>query len=194
MSDLNFSLLPWQQEVFADKTRFKVIAAGRRCGKSRLSAITLLIEGLQCTSGSAVLYVAPTNGQARQIIWDVLMELGRDVIQASHINNMDITLINGAKIYVRGADRPDTLRGVSLTYAVLDEVADIKPEAWEQVIRASLSDKKGRAMFIGTPKGRNFFYDVFKLGNSEEDPDWKSWHFTTKDTPLIDPTEIESAK
>jgi phage terminase large subunit-like protein len=134
MSDLNFSLLPWQQEVFADKTRFKVIAAGRRCGKSRLSAITLLIEGLQCSAGSAVLYVAPTNGQARQIIWDVLMELGREVIQASHINNMDITLINGAKIYVRGADRPDTLRGVSLTYAVLDEVADIKPEAWEQVI------------------------------------------------------------
>jgi hypothetical protein len=72
------------------------------------------------------------------------MELGREVIQSSHINNMDITLINGAKIYVRGADRPDTLRGVSLTYAVLDEVADIKPEAWEQVIRASLSDKKGQ--------------------------------------------------
>ena len=113
MSDLNFSLLPWQQEVFADKTRFKVIAAGRRCGKSRLSAVTLLIEGLQCTAGSAVLYVAPTNGQARQIIWDVLMELGRDVIQSSHINNMDIILINGAKIYVRGADSPDTLRGVS---------------------------------------------------------------------------------
>ncbi len=183
-----------QQEVFADKTRFKVIAAGRRCGKSRLSAVTLLIEGLQCSAGSAVLYVAPTNGQARQIIWDVLMELGREVIQASHINNMDITLINGAKIYVRGADRPDTLRGVSLTYAVLDEVADIKPEAWEQVIRASLSDKKGRAMFIGTPKGRNFFYDIFRLGMSEEDSDWKSWHFTTKDNPLIDPTEIESAK
>ncbi len=90
MSDLNFSLLPWQQEVFADKTRFKVIAAGRRCGKSRLSAVTLLIEGLQCTAGSAVLYVAPTNGQARQIIWDVLMELGREVIQSSHINNMGI--------------------------------------------------------------------------------------------------------
>jgi phage terminase large subunit-like protein len=120
--------------------------------------------------------------------------LGREVIQASHINNQDITLINGAVIYVRGADRPDTLRGVSLTYAVLDEVADIKPEAWEQVIRASLSDKKGRAMFIGTPKGRNFFYDLYKSGQDEDNEDWKSWHFTTKDNPLIDPTEIESAK
>ena len=194
MADLNFSLLPWQQEVFKDKTRFKVVAAGRRCGKSRMAAVTLLIEGLKCPQGSAVLYVSPTMGQSRQIIWDLLLDLGRDVIQSSHVNNLDITLINGARIYVRGADRPDTLRGVSLTYAVLDEVADIKPEAWEQVIRASLSDKRGRALFIGTPKGRNWFHDTFKLGESGEDEDWKSWHFTTADNPLIDPKEIESAK
>lgn len=191
MADLNFSLLPWQQEVYTDNTRFKVIAAGRRCGKSRLAATTLIIEGLRCPQGSAVLYVSPTMGQSRQIIWDLLLELGREVIQSSHVNNLDITLINGARIYVRGADRPDTLRGVSLTYAVLDEVADIKPEAWEQVIRASLSDKKGRAMFIGTPKGRNWFHDLWKL---EGDQEWKSWHFTTQDNPLIDPSEIESAK
>ena len=194
MADLNFSLLPWQQTVFQDKTRFKVVAAGRRCGKSRMAAVTLLIEGLKCPQGSAVLYVSPTMGQSRQIIWDLLLDLGREVIQNSHVNNLDITLINGARIYVRGADRPDTLRGVSLTYAVLDEVADIKPEAWEQVIRASLSDKRGRALFIGTPKGRNWFYDTFKLGESEDDPDWKSWHFTTADNPLIDQAEIESAK
>lgn len=194
MADLNFSLLPWQQEVFKDTTRFKVIAAGRRCGKSRLAATTLLIEGLRCPTGSAVLYVSPTMGQSRQIIWDLLLDLGREVIQSSHVNNLDITLINGARIYVRGSDRPDTLRGVSLTYAVLDEVADIKVEAWEQVIRASLSDKKGRAIFIGTPKGRNWFYDLFNLGKGGEDTDWKSWHFTTKDNPMIDPKEIESAK
>jgi phage terminase large subunit-like protein len=194
MADLNFSLLPWQQDVFKDTTRFKVIAAGRRCGKSRLAATTQLIEGLRCPQGSAVLYVSPTMGQSRQIIWDLLLELGGDVIQSSHINNLDITLINGARIYVRGADRPDTLRGVSLTYAVLDEVADIKPEAWEQVIRASLTDKIGRAIFIGTPRGRNWFYNLFKLGQNETDSDWKSWHFTTKDNPMIDPNEIESAK
>jgi phage terminase large subunit-like protein len=194
MADLNFSLLPWQQEVFKDATRFKVIAAGRRCGKSRLAATTLLIEALRCPQGSAVLYVSPTMGQSRQIIWDLLLDLGREVIQSSHVNNLDITLINGARIYVRGADRPDTLRGVSLTYAVLDEVADIKSEAWEQVIRASLSDKKGRAIFIGTPKGRNWFFDLFNLGKNETDSDWKSWHFTTKDNPMIDPDEIESAK
>ena len=192
--NLNFELLPWQKKVFQDKTRFKVIVAGRRCGKSRLSAVALLVEGLRCPKGSAVMYVAPTQGQARQIIWDLLMDLGRDVIASSHVNNMDITLINGAKIYVRGSDRPDTLRGVSLTFLVLDEVADIKAETWEKVLRASLSDKKGNALFIGTPKGRNWFYDMYNLGLNGVDEDWKSWHFTTKDNPLIDPKEIEGAR
>lgn len=192
--NLNFELLPWQKKVYSDDTRFKVIVAGRRCGKSRLSAVSLLVEGLRCPQGSAVMYVAPTQGQARQIIWDLLMELGREVIQSSHVNNMDITLINGAKIYVRGSDRPDTLRGVSLTYLVLDEVADIKQETWEKVLRAALSDKKGKALFIGTPKGRNWFYDIYNIGAGEEDEEWKSWHFTTKDNPLIDPKEIEGAK
>jgi hypothetical protein len=140
------------------------------------------------------MYVAPTQGQARQIIWDLLMELGREVISSSHVNNMDITLINGAKIYVRGSDRPDTLRGVSLTYLVLDEVADIKADTWEKVLRAALSDKKGKALFIGTPKGRNWFYNMYNLGESAEDEEWKSWHFTTKDNPLIDPKEIDGAK
>lgn len=152
MTSLNFQLLPWQQQVMADKARFKVVVAGRRCSKSRMSAVSLLIEGLKCPKGSAVMYIAPTQGQARQIIWDLLMDLGREVIQSAHINNLDITLVNGAKIYVRGSDRPDTLRGVSLTYVVLDEVADIKEETWEKVIRAALSDKKGRALFISTLK------------------------------------------
>jgi hypothetical protein len=122
------------------------------------------------------------------------MDLGREVIVSAHVNNSEITLVNGAVIYVRGADRPDTLRGVSLSFVVLDEFADMKPTAWEQVIRASLSDKRGGAMFIGTPKGRNHFYDLYKLGSSGEDSEWKSWHFTTADNELIHPGEIAAAK
>lgn len=194
MAELNFQLLKWQQEVFKDPTRFKVIAAGRRCGKSRLSAVTLLIEGINCPEGSSVMYVAPTLGQARTIIWDLLMELGRPIIKSAHINNLEITLVNGRKILVRGADNPDSLRGVSLTYLVMDEVAFIKAEIWEKVLRAALSDKKGRAMFISTPSGRNHFYDWYQLGQSGEDEEWKSWHFTTADNETIDPKEIEAAK
>ena len=194
MTELNFSLLKWQQKVFADNTRFKIVTAGRRCGKSRLSAVTLLIEGLNCPEGSAVMYIAPTIGQARTIIWDLLHDLGRQVIKSSHVNNLEITLINGRKILVRGADNPDSLRGVSLTYVVLDETAFIKQDIWEKVIRASLSDKKGRALFISTPSGRNWFYDIYKLGLDGEDPEWKSWLFTTEDNETIDPKEVEAAK
>lgn len=194
MSELNFQLLKWQQEVFKDPTRFKVVAAGRRCGKSRLSAVTLLIEALNCPEGSSVMYVAPTLGQARSIIWDLLHDLGRPVIKSSHVNNLEITLINGRKILVRGADNPDSLRGVSLVYLVLDECAFIKQDVWEKILRAALSDKKGRALFISTPSGRNWFYDTFKLGLSGEDEEWKSWHKTTADNETIDPKEIEAAK
>lgn len=194
MANLNFQLLNWQKKVFQDKTRFKIVAAGRRCGKSRLSAIKLLVEGLNCPEGSSVMYIAPTLGQARSIIWELLHDLGREVIKSSHVNNLEITLINGRKILVRGADNPDSLRGVSLTFVVLDEVAFIKQEIWEKVIRASLSDQKGRALFISTPSGRNWFYDVYKLGLDGTDEEWKSWHFTTQDNETIDPKEIEAAK
>ena len=194
MTTLNFELLRWQQEVFSDKHRFKVIAAGRRCGKSRLSAVTLLIEALNCPAGSSVMYVAPTMGQARTIMWELLQELGKPVIKASHINNLEITLVNGRRILLRGADNPDSLRGVSLTYVVIDECAFVKVDTWEKILRAALSDRKGRAMFISTPSGRNWFYDLFKLGKDGEDEEWKAWHFTTEDNETIDPTEIEAAK
>jgi hypothetical protein len=140
------------------------------------------------------MYIAPTLGQARSIIWELLHDLGREVIKSSHVNNLEITLINGRKILVRGADNPDSLRGVSLTFVVLDEVAFIKQEIWEKVIRASLSDQKGRALFISTPSGRNWFYDVYKLGLDGTDEEWKSWHFTTRDNETIDPKEIDAAQ
>ena len=194
MTELNFQLLRWQQTVFNDKHRFKIVAAGRRCGKSRLSAITLLIEGLNCPVGSAVMYIAPTLGMARTIMWDLLHELGRPIIKSSHLNNLEITLSNGRKILLRGADNPDSLRGVSLTYVVFDESAFIKEDTWQKIIRAALSDKKGRALFISTPSGRNWFYDLFKLGQTGEDEEYKSWHFTTADNETIDPKEIEAAK
>ena len=191
--DLQVKLLPWQQEVFKDPTRFKIIAAGRRTGKSRLAAWTFIIEGLQTEKGH-VWYVAPTQGQARDIMWSTLLELGHPVIKGSHVNNMQITLVNGAMISLKGADRPETMRGVSLKYLVMDEYADMKPQVFEQILRPALADQKGRAMFIGTPMGRNHFYELYKLGDSTKDKDYKAWHFTSFDNPLLDPAEIEAAR
>jgi predicted phage terminase large subunit-like protein len=193
MSDLNISLLPWQQEVWEDDTRFKIVAAGRRTGKSRLAAWLLIVNALQTDRGQ-VFYVAPTQGQARDIMWQTLLELGHPVIAGSHINNLQIKLINGATISLKGGDRPETMRGVSLKYLVLDEYADIKPEVWEQILRPALADQKGSALFIGTPMGRNHFYELYKYGELSGDDTYRSWHFTSYDNPLLDPEEINVAK
>jgi predicted phage terminase large subunit-like protein len=193
MADLKVELLPWQQEVFNDKTRFKIIAAGRRTGKSRLAAWMLIIYALQADKGH-VFYVAPTQGQARDIMWATLLELAHPIIKSSHINNLQITLINGATISLKGADRPETMRGVSLKFLVMDEYADMKPEVWETILRPALADQKGDAMFIGTPMGRNHFYDLYQYGEFSDDDTYKAWHFTSYDNPLLDPSEIDVAK
>ena len=193
MTDLNVELLPWQTKVFEDPTRFKVVAAGRRTGKSRLAAWMLIINALQSDRGH-VFYVAPTQGQARDIMWQTLLELGHDVITGSHINNLQLKLVNGATITLKGADRPETMRGVSLKFLVMDEYADMKPDVWEQVLRPALADQKGHAMFIGTPMGRNHFYELYKYAEIGDDDTYAGWHFTSYDNPLLDPDEINIAK
>jgi len=193
VTDLNVQLLPWQTKVFEDPTRFKVVAAGRRTGKSRLAAWMLIINALQSDRGH-VFYVAPTQGQARDIMWQTLLELGHDVITGSHINNLQLKLVNGATITLKGADRPETMRGVSLKFLVMDEYADMKPDVWEQVLRPALADQKGHAMFIGTPMGRNHFYELYKYAEIGDDDTYAGWHFTSYDNPLLDPDEINIAK
>ena len=192
-TELNIQLLPWQQEVWEDDSRFKIVAAGRRTGKSRLAAWMLIVNALQADKGH-VFYVAPTQGQARDIMWQTLLELGHPVISGSHINNLQIKLINGATISLKGADRPETMRGVSLKFLVLDEYADMKPDVFEQILRPALTDQKGCAVFIGTPMGRNHFYDLYKYGELGSDETYKTWHFTSYDNPLLDPDEIDTAK
>jgi len=193
MSDLNVSLLPWQQEVWSSEARFKVIAAGRRCGKTQFVAWELIIKALQADKGH-VFYIAATLGQARDVIWATLIELCQPVLKNAHINNLQITLINGSTITLKGSDRPDTMRGVSLYHAALDEYASMKPFVWEEVIRPALADQKGTATFIGTPAGRNHFYDIFEYAKIGDDPSWAAWHFTSFDNPILDPDEINAAK
>lgn len=193
MANLQVKLHPKQIEVFNDTHRFKVVAAGRRFGKSRLAAWVLLIEALKSKEKDCF-YVAPTYQQAKDIMWGVLKELGHEVIAAAHENTSVLTLVNGRKIFLKGSDRPDTLRGVGLAYVVIDEYADMKPQVWEQILRPALADVQGGAMFIGTPKGRNHMYEMFKYGETGKDDEWASFHYTSYDNPLIPAKEIEAAK
>ena len=193
MTNLNIELLDWQKKVWVDNTRFLVIAAGRRTGKTRLAAWKIILKALEATKAN-VFYVAPTQGQARDIMWQTLLELAQEVIVSAHINNLQIKLINGSTISLKGADRPETMRGVSLYYLVMDEYADMKPEVFEQILRPALADQKGGALFIGTPMGRNHFYELYKYAELGDDESYKAFHFTSYDNELLDADEINLAK
>lgn len=195
MTTLDWTLLPWQLEVWQHPARFKVIAAGRRTGKSNLIIKKLLAKALQAPEGSCVVYVAPTLGQARQIALDALQEQGKDIVKAVHVNQLDVILKTGRKIHIRSAENPDTLRGLKIFYAALDEAAFMKDEAtWTKIIRPALADLKGDADFISSPDGRNWFYDLYNYAMKSGDPEWAAFHFTTKDNPTIPKEEIEVAK
>lgn len=181
-------------EIFTDPARFKVAALGRRTGKSYLAATSLLVKALE-KNDKPVLYCAPTIGQAQQIIWKLLHDLGHEVITNSHVNSSYIDVANGNRIYIRGADRPDTMRGLGLRYVVMDEAADIKESVWSTILRPSLTDVKGEALIIGTPKGKaNWFYDSWVYATKGGNPQWSGWQANSKNNPFLDPVEIEAAR
>jgi phage terminase large subunit len=132
---------------------------------------------------------------ARQIVWKKLKNRLQDLNWIDKTNETELTiqLVNGSTIALKGADNYDSLRGVGLDFIVLDEFADINPDAWYETLRPTLSDKQGRALFIGTPKGiGNWSYEIYQ--NAVDNPDWASYQYTTIDGGRVKPEEIESAK
>lgn len=186
-----------QMEVFRSPHRFKVVCAGRRWGKSRVS-IALLLKAAIRAPKQRVWYIAPTYQMARQILWDDLQEeLPRRWIKKKNDTTMTIVLRNGSEIALKGADKPDTLRGVALHYVVLDEFQDMKPDTWYKVIRPTLSSTRGEALIIGTPKGFSAFHKLWTLGQDTEMQrrgHWMSWQFVTADSPFVPEAEIEAAR
>ena len=194
MTDLNVTLHDAQMEIFTSPKRFKIASCGRRFGKSYLAAWVLIINALKSDSKD-VFYVAPTFQQAKDILWSILKTIGKDVIKAAHENTATLTLINDRKIYLKGSDRPDTLRGVGLAYVVMDEYASMKQEVWEMILRPTLADIKGGALFIGTPAGKNHFYQLWLDAQKEEyKKEWEAFQFNSTDNPFLDPLEIEAAR
>lgn len=213
-STFEVGLHPGQLAIWNSPARFKVVAAGRRFGKSHYGGNELGIEalksenehGYQLTPEHGVYYVAPTFDQAKRVMWPKLRELfgyanSGGFITRENVNDGWIEFIGGRRVYIKGADNPDSLRGIALSYLVLDEYADMKKETWEQILRPTLMDVKGRALFIGTPKGKNHFYQLFM--NAHEKPDgedgtpgeelwgdWEAFHFKSMDNPFLDAQEI----
>lgn len=203
---MSLGLHALQKIVFKDAHRFRVVAAGRRWGKTR-TAKTEIVAAAVKKSKQLVWYVGPTYQQARDIMWDDLKaSIPRKMIRTNGINEtrMMIRLINGSIIQLKGADNPESLRGVGLDLVVIDECQDIKKETWETVLQPTLATTGGRAIFIGSPKGFTWFYDLYQKGQAGEfikdergrivANDWKSWQFPTITSPFIPKKEIEARR
>jgi hypothetical protein len=163
---LTLELSEAQSQVYQNPARFRVLVAGRRFGKTQLAFIELLRAAWQAPARSAW-YVAPSYRQAKRIAWKRLKDLvsGCPGAKASE-TELTVQLANNSTIALRGADNYDGLRGNGLDFVVLDEFASMKPEVWTDVLRPALADRKGRALFIGTPQGHNHLYDRFQFAQA----------------------------
>ena len=183
-----------QQSVAQDNHRFRVVIAGRRWGKTHLSIREL--AKFASKPNQKVMYVAPSYRMAKAIVWDKLKYKLIDLRWVKKINESDltITLINETKISIRGADNFDSLRGLENHFVVLDEFAMIDPRAWTEVLRATLANTLGHALFISTPTGKNnWAFDMFNKHSDDAD-NWSSHQYTSIQGGQIPETEIEQAK
>ena len=173
--------------------RFTVVVAHRRMGKT-VSAINQLVHSaLLCDKPSPRLaYIAPTYAQCKRIAWDYLLQYTRPLGAIANIAELRVDFM-GRRISLYGADNPDSLRGIYLDGVVIDEIGDINPTIFSEVVRPALADRLGWAMFIGTPKGNNHFKDLRDRADTGDDQ-WSLLEFKASETNLLDATELASAK
>jgi phage terminase large subunit len=201
-------LSPAQKQIHQDKSRFKVVCCGRRFGKTKLASYSIVKEAVFSGEPRYIAYIAPTYQQARDIAWNELVAMlhpwvqdktGKKAVNEARMeiatnvynpvvvgNNLELQPVEGtSQIYFKGWEAISTLRGMKFHYIVIDEIAMMKSfwEEWEEIIRPTLTDFRGRVLFLSTPKGFNHFYDLYN--RDKEDRDWKSFHFTTYDNPFI---------
>jgi len=179
---------------FHDRTqRWAVVVAHRRCGKTVSCINDLIFRALtEDKEHGQYAYVAPYYSQAKNIAWDYLQRYAKPVMAKANQSELWVELVNGAKIKLYGADNPDALRGLYLDGVVLDEYADMRPRMWGEIIRPLLADRMGWAVFIGTPKGHNAFYDVYE--NATKDPRWFAKTLRASQTGLLPQSELDDAQ
>lgn len=183
-------LHPNQSKIFNSDKFYRVLVAGRKFGKSTI-ALAELLRSAQTKRNNV--YIAPTYKMARNTLWLDHIEkfLPKEIVKDRNKTDMRLTLWNGHTITLFGADDPDKLRGQNIDFAVMDEFQDFKVSSWEAVIEPNLLATKGRALFMGTPKGkRNLLFEQFNMDNDM----YESFHFTSYDNPIIDTKLLEIRK
>ena len=185
------------RDVFLDfherQQRWAVIVAHRRCGKTVACINDLIYKALvDGKEDGRYAYLAPYYAQAKSIAFDYLMKFSEPVRANHNVSELWVELINGSRIRLFGADNADSLRGLYLDGVVLDEFADMKPSIWGAVLRPLLSDRRGWATFIGTPKGHNQFWDIYN--NATKDDSWYVKTLRASQTNLIPQEELDDAR
>lgn len=184
-------LHPDQEKVSASPARFKVVVCGRRWGKTEFGkhlSISLADQGKH------VWWILPNYPMAVDTWHDIKRTFNGDYAEKQEQFHI-IRTHNGGILRIRTASDMESLKGSGLDHAIFDETASTSKQIWTESIRPSLSDKKGGATFLGTPKGvMNWFYELFGLGLNPEMPDWECWNLPTWTNPFIDPDEIEQAR
>ena len=185
-----------QNTIARSDARFKVVAAGRRFGKTYLSIREIAYRAR--IPNREVFYITTSYRAAKMIVWKPLKRRLMDLNWVKKINESELSILlkNGTTISLKGAEDPDRLRGVSLDFAVIDEAADTDLQSlWGEILRPALADRQGGALFIGTPKSKsNPFYDLFVFANDPENKDWSAFQYTTAEGGFVKPEEIEAAR
>lgn len=179
-----------QAVIHQSPARFRVVAAGRRFGKTRLGVNECLDAAIK---GGRAWWIAPTY-KITEVGWRPLMRIASKIPGAKvSLSDRMIGLPGGGEVWVRSGDNPQGLRGEGLHYVVLDECAYMQEDVWREAIRPALSDTSGRALFISTPNGLNWFWSLYQRGVSGE-TGWASFQYPTSANPYISPDEIEAAR
>jgi phage terminase large subunit len=191
--ELEYSPRTVFQDFHDREQRWAVVVAHRRCGKTVSCINDLIYRALtEDKEHGQYAYVAPYYSQAKNIAWDYLQRYAKPVMAKANQSELWVELLNGSKIKLYGADNPDALRGLYLDGVVLDEYADMRPRMWGEIIRPLLADRMGWAVFIGTPKGHNAFYDVYT--NATKDQRWFAKTLRASQTGLLPSSELEDAQ
>jgi hypothetical protein len=191
---------PVQRAYWESPHRFNLLPCGRRSGKTENAKRKLVKRALQGSDYYPARYfaAAPTFQQSKNIFWnDIIALIPRDFITGISKSELSISLINGSEIVVVGLDKPARIEGAPWDGGVIDEIANVKEEAWPENIRPVLSDRNGWCDLIGVPEGRGSYYRMVKHAEAEllqygRDSEWGVFHWKSAD--ILPPKEIESAR
>ena len=181
-----------QMHEAMDGTRFCVVVAHRRMGKTVAAINHLIKSAIECDKDEPrFAYIAPTYGQAKRVAWDYLTKFTRPLNATHNISELRADFW-GRRISLYGSDNPDSLRGQYFDGVILDEIGDQDPKIWNEIIRPALADRLGWCMFVGTPKGRNHFADL--RDRADDADDWKLLEFKASETSILAESELDSAR